>query len=865
MALISDPIFYHTIRRNAGGKRKLIHVTNSDPKDLELTIQDVEKPEWIEIEGVYPTAEMKLERGKRTPFVVNVNTAHQYFPMTKSMDEKVRIVFDDEKHVLDIAITLPEIIDKILPFRGVFAIDFGTTNSVFAYKGRAMDVKGHGKGSQEAVTSGEIPSVIFFHNVSDRVNPRYSIGREAMFDIKENSGRTSSYLISVKRNLGQDKSLMILDRMAGQRKEHRQEFHVEEIAAFVVKDLVERAQDEIGQEIQAVVATFPPMYSRAQKLACQKAIRKAMESLGLEVNTENLIMDLDEANAGAFNHIYGPLLDEFRNFEVTESKLDLLSMDFGGGTVDISLVSVEVNRNTQGRIAIETELKGLSGVPNWAGDNVTLEVLKMMKMAVALAAAEARKADLEAKASAPVEDALSAAASDDDDLWGGGGGGGGGGGMEDLWGGGGDEEKEEKKEEEEDPDVAEIVNREAPENYEAALMTVAQEKAIIEAMINQNLSATDAVINAEKADGTYAGDEQSAQRATILESSIETVVPTKFAEYEDVDPFKMELARSLFHALWHEADLLKIRMASSLNGVGKLTGVLKKIAKYAGVDAMVFNNVEFSLEQVNLRIKAMVDKVVSMAKTLYEGAQGDTDGGLMLVGQQAEQPPLRVLLLGNCASLPLIQQSVSEAFGAEGQTVVFDKKNLKQAVACGACEEYALRKEFGEKGLITYSPKGFLDRLPYALGIQHKDLALMGYPNGFCPIFERGTEVGAATVLDENSAFLIHAKMADLAIFADYKDGAEPVYVGWIDFTEVANDEAIPPRPAPPGEGEGEMKNTMMLQAENFSPEGSFGVKFELLSNRELLAINIQTGSKHLLKVETENWDKQSDPFSGVH
>jgi hypothetical protein len=56
-----------------------------------------------------------------------------------------------------------------------------------------------------------------------------------------------------------------------------------------------------------------------------------------------------------------------------------------------------------------------------------------------------------------------------------------------------------------------------------------------------------------------------------------------------------------------------------------------------------------------------------------------------------------------------------------------------------------------------------------------------------------------------------------------------------------------------------------MMQAKNFSPEGSFGVKFELLGNRELLATNIKAGTKHLLKVETENWDAKTDPFSGVH
>ena len=71
----------------------------------------------------------------------------------------------------------------------------------------------------------------------------------------------------------------------------------------------------------------------------------------------------------------------------------------------------------------------------------------------------------------------------------------------------------------------------------------------------------------------------------------------------------------------------------------------------------------------------------------------------MLVGQQAEQPPLRVLLLGNCASLPLIQSSVSEAFGAEGQTVVFDRKNRKKACLC-----YSRQYHDHDLELHTYYP-----------------------------------------------------------------------------------------------------------------------------------------------------------------
>lgn len=850
MALVADPVFYHTVRRNSGGKRKLIYVTNSDPVDLELEVQDVEKPEWMEIEGVYPTAKLKFERGKRTPIIVNLNTTHQYFPSVSCMNEKARISFTDGKHVLEIAITLPEIVDKIEPFRGVFAIDFGTTNSVYAYKGRAMDIKHHGKASTAATVSAEIPSAIFFHNVADKKAPRYSIGTEALHDIKENSSRTYSYVISAKRRIGQNRVLTILDRLGGQA-EHRQEYHVEEIAALIIKELLERAQEEMGQKITQIVATYPPMFSRGQKEALARAFRKAMDMMGIEQTPDSLIMDLDEANAGIFNHIYGPLLDEFRDFQVTERRMDLLSLDFGGGTSDISLVSVRVTRNQQGRIAIETELKGLSGDAAFGGDMVTLEVVKMLKIACALAVAKAREKEL-AGEEKPVAAKKEAAA--DSDLWGDVGV------DKSIWEGLGTEEKKEEKPVE-DPEVAEIENREPPENYRAALKTLLEEKDLVKAMIGDPRPLVELVIEAEKASGTYSGDEPAAARARVIESAIETVIPTQFAKYENIDPFKMVMARNLFHSLWHEAEPLKIRMSSSVNGKAKVTGVLKKVAKYAGVDPIIFNDIEFSLEQLDARVKDRIEGIVKKAKQLYEGAQSEGQEGLLVVGTQAERPPLRVLLLGNCANLPIIQKTVAAAFGAEGQTVVFDKKNLKRAVASGACEEYALRKEFGEKGLITYHPKGFLDRLPYSLGIMHRDLALMGYPNGFCPIFNRGAKVGEATVLDENSAFLIHEKMKDLAIFADYKDGAEPVYVGWIDFTQPTPPEKLPKR----AESDAVPENTIVLQSKISAPEGSFAVKFELLGNRELVATNLKTRTKHVLQVETETWDPNLDPFSGVH
>lgn len=871
MALIAEPIFYNTIRRNSGGKRRIIHVTNTDPTDLELVITDLEKPEWIEIEGVYPTAELKLQKGKRTPFIVNVNTAHQYFPTGQCMDQKVRISFEDSR-VLDIAITLHEIIDKILPFRGVFAIDFGTSNSVYACKGRAMDLRHHAKSTSRAEASEEIPSAIFFHNVADPRYPRFSIGREAFFDIKEHSGQTYSYLLSAKRLLGRDKRLLILDRLGGAKAEHRQEYHVEDIAAFIMRELVERAQDEIGQKILGIVATYPPLFTRGQKQALERAIRKAMEALEIEMGEDALVMDLDEANAGAFNHIYGPMLDDFRNFQVTERKADLLSLDFGGGTVDISLVSVNIQRNQQGRISIETQLQGLSGDPNWGGDNVTLDTFKILKTRLALAAAKVRSADIEAKASATPDLLATAAKSDEDGMWDDGGGGFD---AKGVWGEDEEEEEGKKKEEDEDEETREIVNREPEADYEAALVLVAREEGIVEQYVSKSMPMLDVVTEAEKTEGAFSGKDAAAERARMIESAVETLLPTKFASYEDVDPFKMELARALFHEMWHEAELLKIRISSAQSGKGKVSGVLKKCAKYTGVDAMVFNDIEFSIDELNARVGAKVEEIVHKAAQLYESAQGEGEGSegltVLVAGQQAERPPLRVLLLGNCSNLPAVRETVAGTFGGDDQSVIFNSENLKKAVACGAAEEYALRKEFGERGLITYSPKGFLDRLPYSLGIMHSELSLMGYPNGFCPIFHRGAQVGAMNVLDEESAFLIHEKMRDLAIFADYRDGAEPVYVGWIDFTEESTE--VPSVPPPPA-SEGAPEQALPSPGEQAAPEPAvgdpaasapFSVKFQLLGDRDILATNLRTNTRHRLKLEMANWDPERDPFSGVH
>ena len=191
MGLMAEPIFYPSLRKGAGAKRRIVYVENSEEKDLELTVTDMEKPEWIEIEGVYPGIKVKFSRSRRTPLVANINTSHKFFPEEPIKQERVRFTFDDES-ALDIGITVPEVKVTIEDFRGVFALDFGTSNSCYAYRGGAGGSAHRRKIADDVQISSEMPSLVFFHDVSDPVLPRYTIGTEARFDIKENSHRTYS-------------------------------------------------------------------------------------------------------------------------------------------------------------------------------------------------------------------------------------------------------------------------------------------------------------------------------------------------------------------------------------------------------------------------------------------------------------------------------------------------------------------------------------------------------------------------------------------------------------------------------------------------------------------------------------------------
>jgi len=840
MRVTADPIYFESVKLNTGARRSLINILNEGDGDLELTIKEMEKPDWLDLEGMYPGVKITLPRKKRVPVVVNINTAHKYFPKNAVRDEKVKFIFDNEE-VLPISLTIPKVITEVPPFRGVYAVDFGTSNSCFAYRGGdALATKGLIK----AKSSPEIPSLIFFRNVSDSVAPSFAIGNDARFEVKENAGATYSYLISVKRLLGQDKTTVVMDKLAGTREGHWQEWHVEDIASFIIRDLIDRAEVDLDQKLFSVVATFPPMFSRDRKEAVRRAFKKAFTSRGVELKDDDLVTDMDEANAGAFNYVYTTLLDEFRKLTtLTEKDYELLSYDFGGGTVDISLVSVKITRDPAvGRIKIATDLRGLSGDAYLGGDNVTLEVFKMLKLRCAQAAAARRIKEIEDRKTA---EAANAKKKPGDDIWSVATKGGKAADDEDMFfTAKKDEPRKKEAVEDIDPELGSVENRDNPTVVDSAIQTLIAEKEIVDAAIADGKTTTDIILARDKGPR-----DQVERRWKTLEGAIETLVPTRFATYQNVDPFKESVARKLFYELWNEADTMKVRLSQSEGRPCQVESQFRKLAKYAAVDPVCFNEITFELGQLDKRIEPRVMETVSKAFKLYQNSRKAPKRGITVGdrGGTPEEKNLRILLFGNSSNLPIVKRKFLEVFRCDPSSIAFDKGTAKTSVAAGACEEYMLRKQFGKGGLISYEPTGFLDKIPFAIGVFNPDLRLVGFETGFWPIFERGTPITGSVTVSEKTNFLIHANLSELSIYVDHRDGAPPSQVGYIDFKNPIG--------------------TVQVDAGSVGSDanaGSFRVKLDLQPTREIVATNLQTGQQYGMVVDKHQLKAEDNPFSGI-
>jgi molecular chaperone DnaK len=185
----------------------------------------------------------------------------------------------------------------------VCGIDLGTTNSVIAFLKDGVPVA-----IPVEDTSAILPSVVSF----DRENGNYWVGQKAR---NRRAAFPEETITSVKRVMGKETTVT-----AGTRR-----FSPEEISAYILKHLAERASEQLGERIEKVVITVPAYFDDAQR----RATIRAGELAGLEVVR---IVNEPTAAALVYDHVPSPT--------GTQSPY-VLVYDLGGGTFDVSVLEIK--------------------------------------------------------------------------------------------------------------------------------------------------------------------------------------------------------------------------------------------------------------------------------------------------------------------------------------------------------------------------------------------------------------------------------------------------------------------------------------------------------------------------------------------
>ncbi len=179
----------------------------------------------------------------------------------------------------------------------IIGIDLGTTNSEVAFLSDGIPK------ILKLNDDGILPSCVALDRGGSII-----VGREAKNQILVNPKGT---VCSVKRKMGSNEILRL----------GSQEYKPQEISAFILKSLKRRAETVLGRSISRAVITVPAYFTDAQRYAT----REAGQIAGLEV-----VRIINEPTAAAL--AYGAQ---------RESNQRILVYDLGGGTFDVSIVTIE--------------------------------------------------------------------------------------------------------------------------------------------------------------------------------------------------------------------------------------------------------------------------------------------------------------------------------------------------------------------------------------------------------------------------------------------------------------------------------------------------------------------------------------------
>jgi hypothetical protein len=207
---------------------------------------------------------------------------------------------------------------------------------------------------------------MYFEDLSDPQNPIFCLGHEAARKARE---RPECCLRSVKRAFQFRDRLFVMDE-----RQRGHTYTTEELARLLLRRLVSLAEDALGQEIHRLGLSFPTKWPARVRHKLERVARDLEAELRRERRPFEVAIlppAIDEANAVAID-----LITTEHGREDLPETFYLVAYDFGGGTIDTSVLEVHLPEDLA---AVRTRYIGLGGRGDFGGDDVTRAVLTCLR------------------------------------------------------------------------------------------------------------------------------------------------------------------------------------------------------------------------------------------------------------------------------------------------------------------------------------------------------------------------------------------------------------------------------------------------------------------------------------------------------
>lgn len=248
-------------------------------------------------------------------------------------------------------------VTEIAPYKDFIAIDFGTTHSCACYynfKTEEFEKIPLKDFDPKAILPSAIQYLEILHNEAKKIE----VGETARANSFDPQLQMST-VTSIKRKLGSANQIKVIAT------ENREEgvWLPEEVISHILNYMFIKIESHIRCKLDRVIITHPSKFRHSQV----EALLRSFEKAGIK---KEKIQKIQEPIAAAIDFIVNnPRKEEY----------DIMNFDFGGGTVDITLIHVN-DKVEKGKRKIMIYTKARDGDSNFGGDDITEELKEILRL-----------------------------------------------------------------------------------------------------------------------------------------------------------------------------------------------------------------------------------------------------------------------------------------------------------------------------------------------------------------------------------------------------------------------------------------------------------------------------------------------------